>query len=264
MGARSLKIINISTVIAILLLLIIERIFFPGYSIFSMTAGALFWAILYVNLRKAILGFIEAHKDIDIQIDPERVERFNKVKLCIIILGVMICALFLVFTWIYMNAQFIWGIFFVYAIILLVSFHNLFSTVTYLVAKKPVVNFPGMLLLLFFVVLSGIFVWVYMNTQFVFFLIFIILIMFLLDIYVNIRDTVKIAKMINNKPVDIKKERLIKIINYLPLFVIIALILVIYLNIQAYLAYVLLLNLIGPMFLLMIVANVWKFISDIS
>lgn len=264
MGGRSLRIINISTILAILLLIIIERIFFPGYSIFSITAGALFWAILYVNLRKAILGFIEAHRDTDFRIDPEREGRLKKIKLGIIILGSMISVLFLVFAWIYMNAQFIWGIFFVYAIVLLVSFHNLFLTVTYLVAKKPIVNVSSLALLLLFVFLLGIFAWVYMNAQFVFFIIFIILIIFLLDTYVNIRDTVKIAKIINDKPIDIKKERLLKIINYLPVLAIIALILVIYLQIQAYLAYVLLLNLIGPLLLLMIVANTWKFISDIS
>jgi hypothetical protein len=261
---RSLKIINILTAIAILLIIIIGRIFFPLYDIFSLVPGALFWAILYINLRRSILNFIDAHRNTNIRIDPKREKRSKQIQYCTIILWLFFSVLFLVFAWVYMRAQVMWAVFFIYGILLLVLFYNLFSTVTYLVAKKPAVNYSSLAMLLFFVFLFSAFAWIYMNAQFVFAIGFLILIILLLAVFSNIRDAIHILKMINDKPVDLKKERLIKIINYLPVITIIALVVIIFLRINVYFVYLLLLNLIGPFILLMIIANTWKFISDIS
>ncbi len=264
MHCISLKIINSSTAAIILLIIIIERIYFPGYTIFSTIAGALFWLILYINLRKSIQCFIDTHRNMKIWIDPKREKQLNQIKLCVIFPGIIISVLFLVFAFVYMNAQFIWAIVLALGFMLLVSYYNLFLTVPYLIAKKPIVNFSNLAILLFFVFLFSAFAWIYMNVQFVFFIVLLFFVILILSIFVNIRDAIKIVKIINDKPVDLRKERLIKIINYLPVITIIALIVIIYSRIDAYFAYSLLLNLIGPFILLMIIANTWKFISDIS
>jgi hypothetical protein len=262
MDWRSLKILNITTAIAILLILIIGW-FSPSYAIFGTIAGVLLWLAIYLNLRKSILDFIATYKSSKFNIDPEREKKLAQIQFCIYALGLFISVLCPVFAWVYMHSQFIWAIFFAIGVMLLASFHNLFLTVTYLIAKKPITTSSRVAIIFFFYFLALIFMLMYMRGQLLYSVVLLLLILFA-DVLLNARDAVNVLKIINNKPIDMKKERLTRIISYLPIIAIILLLLMAYSPVQVSLLNLLLIASIGPLIVLMIVANVWKFIYDIS
>lgn len=264
MDLKSLKIINISTALVIIIIIVFGIFVLPSYfSIVSCIAGILFWLVLYLNLRKSILEFIDNIRNPKIRIDPERVERLKQIKRYITITALFISALILAFAWVYMQAQFIWAVFFVSGVMLIAAYHNLFLTVTYLIAKQPFVNFSKVPILLIFIALPIAFIWFFMQAQLFYMIIIFILFILMLKVLFNARAAVYILKRINDKPVDRKKEMWMAIINN-SIIMIIVIILLMRMFRQFYVIYILLISLIGPLILLMILANTWKLISDIS
>lgn len=265
MDRKLLKIINIATFV--LILLVISEIMFLNVDRNTIDIGiavVLFFFAVYLSVRKSIQDSIDAHGNLEAHIDLERKKHLKHFEYYSYILWLVFSIISIVFAWMYMRDQLLWAIIFSFSALLLVSFYDLFLTVTYLIANKPFVNLSSLAIQSISILVLGVYVWEYMHSQF-FFMAFISLIMLLLTIFTNARDAVNAIKRINGKPVDLKKEKFIYIIDYLPIIVFVALILIICLRLasQFEVIWILLGILIVPLTALMIVANAWKLISDL-
>jgi hypothetical protein len=239
-------------------------------------------AVLYVNLKESINGYIDAGKTSSIPADTEGERRLEIVKYLVIAFALGLILFFSAFAWIYMNAQFAWAILIDIIIVALASFINLVFTARYYIIKKTEVSIikVTMAIIALIIVIACFFIPLitrismpvpisYSTLMLLLFLAFLMLLGF---IYVNLKRAVDVLKKIKNKPTGLINDRRMKIFNYVLLISIIIIIVVIriYLHGLAYLGANQIslvyteFNLISFIILLFIATNIMKLIWDIS
>lgn len=229
--------------------------------------------ILYVIANESIRGYIDTGRiSGEIQVDADGERRLKAIKDLILLFAFGLMLLFDVFAWIYMNAQFAWGILADILIMMFAGFISLSFTARYFVIKKHDVSILKVMIAMiallliiayFFIALLG---WMYIPVSLGFFppqlLILVALLLLSGYTFINVKRTVDALKKIKNKPAGLINDRRMRMFNYALLIAMIAIIVVIrvYLQGLAYLGA----SLVSLIIMLFITADIMKAIIDLS